>query len=567
MTIVKAHDEKLLDHTFNIKSTLDLYAPGGYASIGQVEGVIPKTVNSCNSGISQRDAPEDIWRRGIGVYRGLHSASKVYDKWNLEGAAYTTLSADISAQGIRPTGMFFKPDGLVLYVSEEVWDRIYQYDLAVAWDISTLTYSGKFHSVTAQEVLINDIFFKPDGTRCYITGSNSDRVRQYNLTTAWDIDTAAYAGRSFNFNAQDTSPEGIFFKPDGLTLFMVGDGNNRIYQYELSTAWNLDTVTFTNKMITISVYNTKPRGISFANDGRTFHVVGYSPKEVFQFKCTTPWDLVNVLALTSIRFDLSNEFDNTGGEGPEGLCFRPDGLAFYAIGMYSGTTATIYQYTTETIPLPIPFTPEILSNDSDDTVIGSGARALLIQGLDADFNPQSEVLPMQGTTPVSSLLEWSRVVYSQVATAGVLNRADGIITVRSTIDPSVIYVLNADSENTGTVLTFTVPAGKSVLLVDYGINHCTVSNTAPVDRGFARVQLLHLGFEESFFRPVSTVFSSCNGRPVKESLTGILIREKTSIIVRVQRVSVNSQVGGYINYCEIDNDLINMDNARYFPQL
>ena len=35
------------------------------------------------------------------------------------------------------------------------------------------------------------ITFKPDGTKMYITGSGADKILQYNLTTAFDITSAA----------------------------------------------------------------------------------------------------------------------------------------------------------------------------------------------------------------------------------------------------------------------------------------------------------------------------------------------------------------------------------------
>ncbi len=69
MAIPKAHDEKLLDYTFDIRSTLDIFAPGGYAAIGQVDGVIPKTVNSYNPSVTPATDPADIWQVG-GLYTG-----------------------------------------------------------------------------------------------------------------------------------------------------------------------------------------------------------------------------------------------------------------------------------------------------------------------------------------------------------------------------------------------------------------------------------------------------------------------------------------------------------------
>jgi DNA-binding beta-propeller fold protein YncE len=37
------------------------------------------------------------------------------------------------------------------------------------------------------------------------------------------------------FSVQDTAPEGIFFKPDGLKMYIVGSGGDSVYEYDLGT--------------------------------------------------------------------------------------------------------------------------------------------------------------------------------------------------------------------------------------------------------------------------------------------------------------------------------------------
>jgi hypothetical protein len=65
-----------------------------------------------------------------------------------------------------------------------------------------------------------------------MVGSSNDRVYEYDLSTAWNISTASFL-QSLSISAQDVSPLGIFFRADGLKMYMVGDSNDRVYEYDL----------------------------------------------------------------------------------------------------------------------------------------------------------------------------------------------------------------------------------------------------------------------------------------------------------------------------------------------
>ncbi len=64
----------------------------------------------------------------------------------------------------------------------------------------------------------------------FITGSTGDDVNVYNLTTPWDISTAAFVN-VFSVAGQDITPSGIYIKPDGTKMYIVGSTNDAVYQY------------------------------------------------------------------------------------------------------------------------------------------------------------------------------------------------------------------------------------------------------------------------------------------------------------------------------------------------
>jgi hypothetical protein len=72
--------------------------------------------------------------------------------------------------------------------------------------------------------------FTVDGSRMFITGSTGADVNVYNLTTPWDISTSAFVN-VFSVSGQDTAPNGIYIKPDGTKMYIMGQTNDTVFQY------------------------------------------------------------------------------------------------------------------------------------------------------------------------------------------------------------------------------------------------------------------------------------------------------------------------------------------------
>jgi hypothetical protein len=151
--------------------------------------------------------------------------------WSISTASYDSVSFSVATEDTTPSGIFFKPNGLTMYIVGSQNDTVYQYTLSTAWDVSTATFTQSF-SVSGQETQPADLFFTGDGTRMFVLGSSGDDVTVYNLTTPWDISTASTTGQ-FSISAQETSPTGIYVKPDGTKFYIVGSGNDTVYQYTI----------------------------------------------------------------------------------------------------------------------------------------------------------------------------------------------------------------------------------------------------------------------------------------------------------------------------------------------
>jgi DNA-binding beta-propeller fold protein YncE len=295
---------------------------------------------------SQDGTPSGIFFRSDGtkMYMIGDANNRVYSytlstPWNISTATYDNVSFDVSSQDSAPTGIFFRPDGTKMYVIGNNTDSIYSYTLSTPWNITTATYDNVNFSVTSQDGSPQGIFFRPDGTKMYVIGNNTDRLYSYTLSTPWNLGTAIYDSVSFYIGSQDNIPVGIFFKSDGTKMYMVGSGNDRVYSYDISRLWNIGTATHDNVNFSVSSQDASPQDIFFKPDGTKMYVVGSNTDRVYSYTLSTPWNLSTTI-YDNVSFDVSSQ-DGT----PTGIFFQPDGTKMYVVG---SNTDRVYSYTLST---------------------------------------------------------------------------------------------------------------------------------------------------------------------------------------------------------------------------
>lgn len=110
--------------------------------------------------------------------------------------------------------------------------RAFHAFVSIPWNVSNATYSSLSKSVLAQETVPIDLAFSSDGTKMFITG-NTGAIYQYTLSTAWNVSTATYASLSKTVTAQDATPFGLAFNTTGTKMFVVGNTTDTVYQYTL----------------------------------------------------------------------------------------------------------------------------------------------------------------------------------------------------------------------------------------------------------------------------------------------------------------------------------------------
>lgn len=230
------------------------------------------------------------------------SSNKPY---SLPSANNQVSSFSISAQTTTPTEVVFGDSGTKMFVLSS--DRyVYSYNVSTAYNASTSSYVATSSELTELTTNTSQSFrFKPDGTVMFVSGSNGV-VYQYTLSTAWDVSTISYATKSASHANSTHSYTALTFKPDGTRMYMAG--LRYVMSMTLSTPWDLGSTSsdnsstgFTNSYLNLGwVYGNTITGMDFNSTGTSLTMVygnNASDKYIIEHPIDDPWNVSNATVL------------------------------------------------------------------------------------------------------------------------------------------------------------------------------------------------------------------------------------------------------------------------------
>ena len=263
------------------------------------------------------------------------SYEKNIEKAGVFGSAvYTGKSLDVTSEDEEPKGLTFNNDGSKLFVIGDDKQTIYEYDLSTEFDLSTASYSGTSLKVTSQLSNPRDITFNPDGTKMIAIGSGYSDVREYNLTTGFDLSTASYSGTSFDVYSEETAPRGLAFNSDGTKMFIIGTSSDSVHEYDLNTGFDISTASYSGTSFDVSGEEVFPIVLEFNGDGTKMFTLGYQSDSILQYDLTTGFDI------STASFS-GESFGPVSGETEAGLAFDSNDTKAFVI------EENIFQYNLE----------------------------------------------------------------------------------------------------------------------------------------------------------------------------------------------------------------------------
>lgn len=152
----------------------------------------------------------------------------------------------------------------------------------------------------------------------------------------------------------------------------------------------------------------------------------------------------------------------------------------------------------------------IVSDDADDNPLSTGAHTMLVQGLDENYDPFSEVITLTGLTPVITKVKAIRTYRMFILTSGtndpILDANEGTITA-TTVITEVIQAKMLPRNGQTLMMVYTIPRGFSALAqtmqasVGKG-NSCLIKTklrNGPSPEGALTVKLVADVYQSTFF--------------------------------------------------------------------
>ena len=147
--------------------------------------------------------------------------------------------------------------------------------------------------------------------------------------------------------------------------------------------------------------------------------------------------------------------------------------------------------------LTVAETLNVASTDANDTSAGTGARGIVILGLDASFNVISDVVILAGQTPVESAVAFYRITGVFVTSAGSSLTNEGTINFTSSISATLQCCIDI-GYSTGVQGFFTFAAGTKGVLKQVEFDSTRVGGGQAPDVNF-RVYARITGADQPWF--------------------------------------------------------------------
>lgn len=229
-------------------------------------------------------------------------------------------------------GLDISKDGNYLYFTDD-YGTLYKIKLRTPYMLSTavgpdLYLSGDLKSAT----------FKNDGSKVYVLNSTDKNLYQYNLDIPWNLssvnaNTSASAVSPLSYNtfsfstyyAAETYPTSVHFKSDGNSFFMLGQTKDFVKEFPLSIPWELHS--YRAPEIRVFTSRTQISGLALdSNTGANVYVADSA--DIIQYSLPTPQALLDA----SQTFVTASSRDNE----TKGLYLSDNGVFMFATGLQNG---------------------------------------------------------------------------------------------------------------------------------------------------------------------------------------------------------------------------------------
>ena len=234
-----------------------------------------------------------------------------------------------------PTGFTFSSSGDQLFITDNDNDRVIKYILSTPYDVSTAVFSQELNLLPVSDNP-QEVVFNSTGSRLYVVNGNSSGVFEYQLTTNYDLSTATYAGltESLDISGQESQSRGLSFNAEGTKLFIIGEQDDAIVEYNLSVAFDISTASHlgVSEEFSVATEDDAPQQLVFNYDGTQVFMSGTQNDSLYTYNLNIPYDIstANYESGASLAIGTIENSIRT-------LAFNNNGTKLYIMGEQSDT--------------------------------------------------------------------------------------------------------------------------------------------------------------------------------------------------------------------------------------
>jgi len=194
--------------------------------------------------------------------------------------------------------------------------------------------SGFVDSKQVNQNIPMAIAFNPSGTKMFVVGMSQNKIFEFDLTTGFDVSTATKNSNECSFIGLGDDVVDINFNSDGTKLFLVDQGqggaDETIEEFDLSTAYDVSSCTHVEEHFAGDFVGLV--GIEFNTDGTKLFIYNTAGTDsIKQYSLNSPYNISN-LTLQKQSTGTSVKNFSTIESQPMGFTFSSDGSKMFITG-------------------------------------------------------------------------------------------------------------------------------------------------------------------------------------------------------------------------------------------
>lgn len=282
----------------------------------------------------------------IHIFLVYGTISPVFAVVFLDKLVYDSNNYDVSWDLVQATSMKFNNNWSKLFVAWTTWTvwEIHEYSLSTNYLITWSNITHVASHTFAEDNSPKGITFNNDWSKIYMIWDQNDNIYEYDLSTSFDISTITYNGNSLNID-NTKSRQWIEFNNSWTKIYFNEYAWDMLYEYNLSTAWDISTAT--------SSYNSNfwdwPTSVRFNSDwSKAFVTEKATNKGIDEYDLSTNYSLSTAIYTWTYNVSLLST-------DPQWMDIDNSDSKMFVLDKWW----KIYEYTIDTTPPNMTFSSDV----------------------------------------------------------------------------------------------------------------------------------------------------------------------------------------------------------------